>query len=72
VPGPARKDEKLPDDPVIVGILAVIRGSKLRSQIARTYRSVLAAGREILEAQKAAELAAVRPAPPEMQRRQRP
>ena len=52
----ANGDEKLPDDPVIVGILAVLCVSKLKGQIEGMYRNVLAVGREILR--QRAEVAA--------------
>ena len=56
------RDEKLPDDPVIVGLFAVLRGSTLPSQIVETYRSVLATGREILRMQRSAGRTDVAPA----------
>jgi hypothetical protein len=45
------RDEKLPEDPVIVGILAVLSGSKRQVLIEETYWNLLAAGREILRNQ---------------------
>jgi len=42
------RDEKPPDDPFILGILAVLCGSKRQVLIEETYRDVLAVGREIL------------------------
>ena len=41
------RDEKPPDDPFILGILAVLCGSKRQVLIEETYRNLLAAGREI-------------------------
>ena len=45
---PRNGDERLPDDPVTVGILAVLCASKLKGQIEEMYQNVLAVGREIL------------------------
>ena len=65
-PGRARKrtlqEHKLPDDPVIAGIIAVLAGSTLQEQIERTYRALVAQGREILRTEKAARGKAAAPA----------
>jgi hypothetical protein len=45
-------DKKLPEDPVIVGILAVLCSSTSKGSIERTYRNVLVIGRDILRRQR--------------------
>jgi hypothetical protein len=57
--GSPNGDEKLPDDPVIVGILAVLCASKLKGQIEEMYQNVLAVGREILRKRAEASARAV-------------
>jgi hypothetical protein len=57
--GAALPEERLPDDPVIILLIAEIAGSTLPEQIARVYRDVVAKGREILRTQKTAGVVAV-------------
>ncbi len=46
------REERLPNDPVIVGILAVLCASTLKGKIEQTYRDVLGLGHEILRKQE--------------------
>jgi hypothetical protein len=62
--GAALPEERLPDDPVIIGLIAEIAGSTLPEQIARVYRDVVAKGREIIRTQKTAGVVAVTPTRP--------
>jgi hypothetical protein len=48
------QEQKLPRDPLIVGIIAKLAGGTLRGQIERTYSDLLTVGREILEKEKRA------------------
>jgi len=69
---PPEREEKLPDDPVILGLLVVLCGSTRQVLIEETYTNILAAGREILRNQNAADVEAVRPARAAVPWRQRP
>jgi hypothetical protein len=51
-------EERLPDDPVIIGLIAEIAGSTLPEQIARVYHRVLAKGHGILRTQRASHFVA--------------
>ena len=55
VPAVPAKDKKLPNEPALMGILAVLRGSTRVNQIADFYRILLATGHAILLAQAAGE-----------------
>jgi hypothetical protein len=55
--GPAAplRDKKLPNEPALMGVLAVLRGSTRVNQIAEFYGNLLATGHAILLAQAAGE-----------------
>lgn len=46
--GRTLQEQRVPDDPLIVGLISRITGSTLQGQIARAYRDMIAKGREIL------------------------